>query len=131
MNKYSKIFILLNSFFIYFFGEFDTILRVLIYMIVCDFITGIITASLNNTVNSEKCSKGIIKKCMILLMVSVSVQISRLFNNQIPIREVVISFYIANEGISLIENLGNFIPIPNKLKKIFEQLLEESEKEED
>ena len=40
-----------------------------------------------------------------------------------PIREVVIVFYIANEGISIIENsirLG--LPVPKKLIDVLEQL---------
>ncbi|EPI17105.1 hypothetical protein D354_01632, partial [Enterococcus faecalis] len=38
------------------------------------------------------------------------------------IREMVIIFYIANEGISFCENVLEFIPLPEKLKDYFIQL---------
>ena len=38
-------------------------------------------------------------------------------------RTLVCYFYIANEGISLLENAGNLgLPIPDKLKEALEQL---------
>ena len=36
--------------------------------------------------------------------------------------DIVICFYLANEGISILENSAEFIPIPQKLKNILLQL---------
>ena len=45
-------------------------------------------------------------------------------------RTLVCYFYIANEGISLLENAGNLgLPIPKKLKAALEQLKNEDENE--
>ena len=42
----------------------------------------------------------------------------------------VMLFYIANEGLSIIENAGNLgLPVPKKLKDIMAQLKKESEEE--
>ena len=38
------------------------------------------------------------------------------------IRTFTIGFYIANEGISVLENMGKIIPMPKKLIEILEQL---------
>ena len=51
--------------------------------------------------------------------------------NEIPIREIVIMFYIANEGISIIENGAEVIPIPKKMKDILLQLRDKNENEDD
>ena len=47
------------------------------------------------------------------------------------LRTAVIFFYLSNEGISLLENAGHLgLPIPEKMKKVLEQLHDRSEKEE-
>ena len=44
------------------------------------------------------------------------------------LRSAVILFYIANEGISLMENWGKLgLPLPEKLKEILQQLKEGKE----
>lgn len=46
------------------------------------------------------------------------------------LRTAVIFFYLSNEGISLLENAGHLgLPIPEKMKKVLEQLHDRSEKE--
>jgi phage-related holin len=42
--------------------------------------------------------------------------------NVIPLREVTITFFLCNEGISLLENASEFVPIPDKLKDTLIQL---------
>ena len=37
---------------------------------------------------------------------------------------IVIMFYIANEGISFVENVSEFLPLPQKMKDIFIQIRE-------
>jgi toxin secretion/phage lysis holin len=45
-------------------------------------------------------------------------------------RTLVCYFYIANEGISLLENVANIgIPIPNKIRNALEQLNKDDDKE--
>ena len=55
-------------------------------------------------------------------MIETAVVKKQLVNDAIPLREIVIMFYIANEGISLLENAGEFIPLPQKLKDVLIQL---------
>ena len=48
------------------------------------------------------------------------------------LRTAVIFFYLSNEGISLLENAGHLgLPIPEKLKKVLEQLHDRSEEDKD
>lgn len=103
------------------FGGFDLGLKVLLIFIVCDYITGIIKGIYTKTLSSEIGFKGLLKKVVILIVVVVSATLQRLTNG-VAIREIVIMFYIANEGISLLENASEFIPFPQKLKDILLQL---------
>ena len=59
-------------------------------------------------------------------------EIQGVVGDAIPLREITIVFYICNEGISLLENASEFIPLPQKLKDTLIQLREkEEEKDED
>lgn len=66
--------------------------------------------------------RGILKKIVMFIIIATSYHIQTLLSNNIPVREVVIMFYIANEGLSLLENAAVFVPIPEKLKDILLQL---------
>ena len=47
-------------------------------------------------------------------------------------RTLVAYFYIANEGISLLENISNLgVPIPNKIKTALEQLNNDEDQEKE
>ena len=49
-----------------------------------------------------------------------------LIQNGSAIRTAIIFFYLSNEGISILENTGKIgLPIPEKLKKVLEQLNKE------
>lgn len=103
------------------FGGFDMALKVLLVFMVCDYITGIIKGIYTKTLSSEIGFKGLLKKVVILIVVIVSATLQRM-SHGVAIREIVIMFYIANEGISLLENASEFIPFPEKLKDILLQI---------
>lgn len=63
-----------------------------------------------------------VEKIVMFIVIAVSFSIQELIGNTIPLREVVIMFYICNEALSLLENAAVFVPIPDKLKDILIQL---------
>ena len=71
--------------------------------------------------------KGIIKKIIIFIVISTAYVIQCLLGEEIPLREITILFFIANEGISLIENASEFVPIPKKLKDVLIQIRKEGD----
>jgi len=105
-----------------FLGGGDTLLKVLLVLMIIDYVTGITKAVVTKTVSSKVGFIGFFKKVLMLFVVGVAVTIGRIIGDSIPIREVVIMFYIANEGISFLENASEFIPLPTKLKEIFVQI---------
>lgn len=106
----------------YLFGGFDIMMRVLLFCIIADYISGIMAALYLGKLNSKVGFKGIVKKIAILLVVALAVEIGRVTGADM-IRGLTIGFYIANEGISILENVGRMdVPYLSKLKDILEQL---------
>lgn len=114
------------------FGTFDEIFISLLFLMALDMASGLIKAVKNKNLNSEKTFIGIAKKIFILLLIAVSVRIDAICTakglNIDIVRDMVIMFYIINETISIIENAGEVIPIPDKLKDILQQLKDKGEK---
>lgn len=132
MEKYfNAIVAILATFFTYLFGSWDLALQVLIVFMILDYGTGVLYAYLTDQLNSEVGFKGLVKKCMILVVLIIGVMLDRIVGNGTWVfRTLVAYFYIANEGISLLENVGNIgIPIPNKIRNALEQLNRDDDKE--
>ena len=130
MEKYfNAIVTVLATFFMYIFGSWDLALQVLIVFMILDYGTGVLYAYLTDQLNSEVGFKGLVKKCMILVVLIIGVMLDRIVGNGTWVfRTLVAYFYIANEGISLLENVGNIgTPIPNKIRNALEQLNKDDE----
>lgn len=109
----------------YFLGGLDSSLKILLIVIAIDYITGLCKAIYNKKINSIIGIKGIIKKVGYLLIVALSVIADKLVGDSGAIRILVIYFFIANEGISILENWGSMgLPLPKKILEVFEQLKE-------
>lgn len=108
----------------YLLGGFDTGIKVLIGVIIIDYITGLAKAIYLKNINSTIGLKGIIKKMGYLVIVALSVQIDKIIGIE-SVRTIVIYFFVANEGISILENWGLMgLPLPKKLINILEELKE-------
>lgn len=107
----------------YFLGGFDMALKSLLIIMVIDYLTGVSSAIYNKKLSSKIGFKGIIKKFCYLLVVGLSVVIDNLTGQNGIIRSLVIYCFIANDGISIIENMGELgIKLPQKLIDTLEQL---------
>lgn len=128
LNELSILVGLIGGFFVNYLGGMDAILHALIFLVVLDYITGLIKAWKLKTINSEVGFTGLIKKVLLFAVVAVSVEVEKILGNTIPLREIVIMFYLANEGISFLENISEFIPLPEKLREVFQQIRDKEEK---
>ena len=112
-------------------GGWDLLLRCLVLGIIIDYATGLLKAIYNKQLSSEIGFKGIVKKVMALLVVAFSCLINQSVGIDTPIREIVITFLLANEGISIIENaIAVGLPLPKKMKDVLIQLRGESGNDE-
>lgn len=108
---------------VYILGGWDVALQALILAVVLDYTTGICKAIYNKKINSSVGAKGIVKKVGYFIIVAVSVILDRIFGNTGAIRTLVIYSFVANEGISILENWGGMgLPLPQKLTDTLEQL---------
>ena len=108
------------------FGEFDIALQCLLVFIALDYISGLIKAYCTKTLSSKIGFKGILKKVGILAIVALSVSLDRLGGDTGAIRALVIYYFVANEGLSVLENLAEAgIPIPNSIKKALKNIKKE------
>ncbi len=113
-----------------FLGGFDSLLLTLIILIVVDYVTGVIGAIYEKKLSSSVGYKGIIKKIIMILVVGVAVTLQRIMPEGLPLREITILFFIANEGLSVLENAAKIIPLPQKLKDVLFQLKEKTDNNE-
>lgn len=111
----------------YWLGGWDVLLKTIVFLAVVDYITGIIKAVYLKKLSSEIGFKGLLKKIVMFIVIAVAFVIQQLIGGTIPLREVVIMFYIANEALSLLENAAIFVPIPDKLKDVLLQLRDNSD----
>ena len=111
----------------YLFGAFDGMMTALITLIVLDYITGIIAAVVEKKLSSAVGARGIAKKVIMLLVVAVANIADRnIICEGNVLRSVTAMFYIANEGISLLENGARLgVPMPKKLIDVLAQLKKE------
>lgn len=119
----SVVFADIATIFIYLFGGFDVALLCLIIAIILDYISGMIKAFTTKQLSSTIGIKGIFKKVGILCIVALSVLVDRITGESGAIRTLVIYYFVANEGLSIIENLAAAgVPIPASLKEALKAL---------
>lgn len=113
--------------FVWLIGGCDVALACLIAAIVIDYISGLIKAYNTKTLSSNIGFRGILKKVGILLIVMLSVLVDRVTVNNGAIRTLVIYYFVANEGLSILENLAVAgLPIPKALKNALKVIKKEN-----
>lgn len=113
----------------YWLGEWDVLLEVMVFLVVADYITGLIKGVCRKELSSETGFRGLLRKIVIFIVIATAFEIQMLLGGTIPLREIVIMFYIANEGLSLLENASEFVPIPEKMKALLLQLREKEKQD--
>ena len=112
---------------VWMFGPWDTLIAVLLAFIVLDYLMGVFNAAVQKTLSSSVGFKGLAKKVAIFAMVGLAALLDRVAPMNGAIRAAVCLFYIANEGISILENAGALgLPLPAKLKDMLVQLKDKS-----
>lgn len=113
------------------FGGLDALFTALLICIVVDYITGIMAAIYEKKLNSEVGFRGILKKIAILCIVVLAHELEVVVGVG-GIRDLAVGFYIANEGISILENSARMnVPVARSLSGFLEQLKDKLEKEDD
>ena len=135
-NGILAVFSVIGSFAANSLGGWDASMQVLVALMVADYLTGVLVAAVwhksskssSGTLNSVAGFKGILKKCAILLLVWIGVLLDNATGANY-IRTAVVLFFVGNEGISLLENLGLMgVPFPAFLRRALEALRDQGDK---
>lgn len=112
---------------VYLLGGFDVAIQCLLIAIVLDYLSGVTKAFITKELSSSIGFKGIVKKVALLLVVMLAVLIDRVTGESGAIRTLVIYYFVANEGLSIVENLAKAgLPIPKVIKDALKALKKES-----
>lgn len=113
---------------VYILGGWDVALMSMVIVVIIDYITGVASAFYNKKVSSRQGLKGIIKKFCYFLIIALAVVIDNLMGQSGVIRTLVIYFFVANDGISIIENMAEMdVKLPRKLIDALDDLKHKSE----
>lgn len=104
------------------YGDWTTLLSVLLALVVIDFISGMTAGFIEGTLKSRVGLLGIARKVFIFLMVAVSHLVDMLLiesgmETKALVMTMVIVFYAVNEILSITENAGRIgLPVPEQIK---------------
>lgn len=110
-----------------FIGNITGMIWALLIFAIIDYITGVTAAILEHKLSSEIGFRGITRKVLLFMIVGVANVLDvYVIGSGGVCRSMVLVFYIANEGLSIIENVARCgVPVPEKLRVILKQLEEE------
>jgi len=102
----------------FFFGGWSTLLGVLLAFVVMDYLSGMVAAAIEGVLSSSVGLKGIARKVFIFGMVAVAHLVDTAIADGHVFRDATISFYLANELLSIVENSGRIgLPVPDIIKQ--------------
>ena len=119
-------------------GGWNVMLTVLAVAMVVDYLTGLIVAACGKSQKTEGgglSSKvgfvGLAKKGFILLIVLLATALDKAIGNQTMVFQMASAgYYIANEGLSVVENAALLgVPFPGGLKKALDELKQSGDEE--
>jgi toxin secretion/phage lysis holin len=109
-------------------GGWSVLLQILVFVVVIDYISGMIAAGIEGKLKSTVGFKGIAKKVMLFLMVAIGHQIDLALGDSHVFRDATIFFYLGNELLSILENAGRIgLPVPEPLRRAVDILKSKGE----
>lgn len=108
-------------------GNLDGLLLALLIFITADYITGVVKAIYKKQLSSEIGFRGLLRKVLIMIVIGIANVLDVYVLKSGPIfRSGACMFYIANEGISIMENCAEMgLSFPKKLKERLLQVKKE------
>lgn len=112
------------------FGGWSGLLTVLLAFTITDYVTGVTAAAKKGELSSNVGLWGIAKKVLIFLIVVMGHLIDTALGTASIVMDAVIYFYLSNEVLSIMENVGEIgVPLPPILEKAIAILKTKSESE--
>ena len=95
-------------------GGWDAALKTLVLLMAADYVTGLLVAAVfkaspktdSGTLDSRAGFRGLVRKFSVLLLVLAAAQLGNLLQDNGWLRDAAVLFFCANEGLSILENIG-------------------------
>ena len=118
-------------------GEWNVMLTVLAWFMGIDYVTGVIVAwrgrspkTAHGGISSRAGFDGLIRKAFIILVVLMATLLDHVVGGSAAFQSAAAMYYIANEGISILENTSLMgVPYPAAVRETLERLKERNEGE--
>lgn len=112
------------------YGDYDKLTEVFIILLILDVVSGVLGSFILEKFDSAKMRKGIvIHKALMFVVVIVAVQLDRVIGYDNTFKTIVLMFFCANEGLSILENLNKCgVKYPSFIEKMFIQMQENADK---
>lgn len=124
MERIKVILSLIGGWFIFLIGGLDSFFTLLVALIVMDIVTGLINAGIEGKINPDVMLIGAYKKILIFLLIIISNLLQLVFTD-FSLREPVIMYFLIQEGLSILQNIENYINVPPIIKQFFKNREEE------
>ena len=120
------------------FGEWSALMTILAAVMVLDYVSGVLVAIVGKSLKTEGGHldskvgfKGLAKKAFIICIVLLATLLDKSIGaDAMVFQTATVCYYIANEGISVVENAGLMgLPVPNVIKKALEQMKEKNDQD--
>jgi toxin secretion/phage lysis holin len=107
----------------YLFGGWSSLLSILLTFVVLDYLSGVAAAAKEGRLRSDVGLWGIARKVAIFAVVAVAHLVDSALGDAHLFRDAAVFFYLANELLSITENLGRIgAPIPPAVQRAVEIL---------
>jgi toxin secretion/phage lysis holin len=122
------------------FGGWSTLMTILAVAMVLDYISGVLVAALGKSLKTEGGhidSKvgfvGLAKKALIIMIVLLATLLDKALGAEAMVfQTATVCYYIANEGISVVENAGLMgLPVPGVIRRALEQMKDKGEQDDE
>jgi toxin secretion/phage lysis holin len=125
---WKSVFGVLMSLVTFLLGPWDVLLYILGTLFILDWITGLIAAFVEKALSSKEGLKRIPRKVGMIVAISLCHFADVALGTQTFFRDAGLYFYMANEVLSIIENLRRAgVPIPPPLERALDLIQEKSE----
>lgn len=117
-------------------GGWDAALKTLVIFMAADYITGLVVAgvfknsgkSSGGALSSSAGFAGLCRKFAVLLLILIAARLDSVIEGTGYLRNTVVIFFCANEGLSILENIGLMgVPYPAFLTDMLQALKSKSE----
>lgn len=120
----------LGAWLAYLLGGWDLAMQIMVLFMAADYVTGLVVALMcksgkteSGGVSSNIAFLGVTKKLLMLMVIIVATALDRMIGTEGVYRFAAIGFYVANEGISVIENVALMgVPFPQSLLDVLHKI---------